>query len=91
MAQHIEFIVTDPLGLYAAPATELIDFVKRFYSELTLCYEGKKVNLKSMMGVVSLGVPTKAKLEIIADGVDEERAINEIKIKIKELGISSGE
>jgi len=89
MAKTLKFIVTDPVGLYAAPATELVDFVKRFYSHLTLRYDSKEVNLKSMMGVVSLGIPTKATLEVIADGEDEERAIQEIKDKIKELGIST--
>ena len=42
-----------------------------------------------MMGVLSLGIPTKAQLEIIADGGDEKQAIEEIKAKINELGIST--
>lgn len=88
MAQHLKFIVTDPVGLYSAPATELVNSVKQFYSHVTLKYGSKEVNLKSMMGVLSLGVPTKATLEIIAEGEDEQRAIKEIKNKINELGIS---
>ena len=40
-----------------------------------------------MMGVLSLGVPTKAELEIIADGEGEKRALDMIEDKISELGI----
>ena len=68
MAQNLEFIVTDPVGLYATPTTELVNTVKQFHSHVTLKYGNKEVNLKSMMGVLSLGVPTKAKLEIVIDG-----------------------
>ena len=42
-----------------------------------------------MMGVLSLGIPTKAQIEIIADGEDEKKAIEMIKDKINELGIST--
>jgi len=89
MAQSLKFIVTDPVGLYAAPATELVDSVKQIYSRVTLRYENKEVNLKSMMGVLSLGIPSKASLEIIIDGEDEKRALKLIIDKINELGISN--
>ena len=89
MAQNLKFIVTDPVGLYATPTTELVNAVKQFHSDVSLRYGNKEVNLKSMMGVLSLGIPTKAQLEIIADGGDEKQAIEEIKAKINELGIST--
>ena len=89
MAQNLVFIVTDPVGLYATPTTELVNVAKQFQSHVTLRYENKEVNLKSMMGVLSLGVPTRAQLEIIADGGDEERAIREIKEKLNELAIAN--
>lgn len=88
MAQNLIFIVTDPVGLYATPTTELVNVVKQFQSHVTLRYENKEVNLKSMMGVLSLGIPTKAQLEIIAEGGDEERAMREITEKLNELGIA---
>ena len=89
MAQNLKFIVTDPVGLYATPTTELVNAVKQFHSDVSLRYGNKEVNLKSMMGVLSLGIPTNAQLEIIADGGDEKQAIEEIKAKINELGIST--
>lgn len=89
MAQKLKFIVEDPVGLYATPTTELVNVVKQFQSDITLRYGQKKVNLKSMMGVLSLGVPTKAILEVEANGGDEQQAIDEIKNQIIKLGIST--
>ena len=89
MAQSLKFTVTDPVGLYATPTTELVDTVKQFCCHVTLNYGNKSVNLKSMMGVLSLGIPTKAQIEIIADGEDEKMAIEMIKVKINELFIST--
>lgn len=88
MAKTLACIVSDPVGLYATPATDLVEVVKTFNSDITLTYSGKTVNLKSMMGVLSLGIPTKAKIVITADGEDEERAIETIREKMKELGIT---
>ena len=88
MAQNLVFTVTDPVGLYATPTTELVNAVKQFHSDVTLKYGTKEVNLKIMMGVLSLGIPTKAVLEIVAEGPDEKQAIEEIKAKINELKIS---
>lgn len=89
MAQHLKFTVTDPVGLYATPTTELVNTVKQFHSDITLEYGNKIVNLKSMMGVLSLGVPTKAELEVVVTGEDENQAVKVIKEKIIELGIST--
>ena len=85
--RSLKFRVSDPVGLYATPATELVNFVKQFPCHLILKYGSKEVNLKSMMGVLSLGVPTKAELEIIADGEGEKRTLEMIEDKIEELGI----
>ena len=89
MALHLKFKVLDPVGLYATPTTELVNTVKQFSSHVHLHFERKEVNLKSLMGVLSLGVPTNADLEISIEGPDEQQAYNAIKDKINELKISS--
>ena len=89
MALHLKFKVLDPVGLYATPTTELVNTVKQFSSHFHLHFERKEVNLKSLMGVLSLGVPTNADLEISIEGPDEQQAYNAIKDKINELKISS--
>ena len=71
MAKTLACIVTDPVGLYATPAMDLIEVAKTFDSDFTLTYSGK----------------TKAKIVITADGEDEETGIKAVHEKMKELGI----
>ena len=88
MVKRIDVTVTDPVGLNATPATELVDTMKMFNSDIKLVYASKTVNMKSLMGVLSLGIPTKAKIEIIADGEDEDAVIKRALELMKDLGIS---
>ena len=62
--------------------------MKMFNSDIKLVYASKTVNMKSLMGVLSLGIPTKAKIEIIADGEDEDAVIKRVLELMKDLGIS---
>ena len=71
MAKKVNIEITNPVGLYASPATELVDAVKLYKSHVTLNYNEKSVNMKSLMGVLSLGIPHKAKIEIVVEGEDE--------------------
>ncbi|OIL30318.1 phosphocarrier protein HPr, partial [Oenococcus oeni] len=59
-----EFTITADSGLHARPATMLVQKASEFDSKLTLKYDGKEVNLKSIMGVMSLGAGKGAKIEI---------------------------
>lgn len=87
MAKKVEVYITDPVGLYATPVTELVDIVKIFNCHVRLLYNEKEVNMKSMMGVLSLGIPSKARITIIADGLDEESAIEILTKKIVAMNI----
>ncbi len=51
-----QFKVTAETGIHARPATILVQAASKFDSEIHLEYKEKKVNLKSIMGVMSLGV-----------------------------------
>ena len=78
MAEKLSFVVSDPVGLHARPATILVNQASKFTSDIKLVYNGKEVNLKSIMGVMSLGVPTKATVEIVAEGEDEQTVMKEL-------------
>ncbi|GGB36740.1 phosphocarrier protein HPr [Virgibacillus dakarensis] len=78
------FTITADTGVHARPATLLVNKAGQFKSEVEVAYNGKTVNLKSIMGVMSLGVPKGAEIKIIANGSDEEEAINGIEEVIKE-------
>lgn len=89
MAQTIRLEVTDPVGLYLTPTNTLVTIANHYDSDIHLLYDKKSVNLKSMMAVISLGVPTKAILSIEADGEDEKQAIDQIKntITSEDIGV----
>ena len=70
-----DFNITAETGIHARPATILVQTASKFASDITLTYNGKSVNLKSIMGVMSLGVGQNADVTISADGDDEKDAI----------------
>ncbi len=82
-----KFIVTDEAGLHARPATKLVNAASKFSGELSLVYQNRSVNLKSIMGVMSLGIRQGAEITIIAIGDEEEAAILAIEKELKDQGI----
>ena len=83
MAKEIKVHITDPVGLYATPATELVKAIKVFNCQVNLHYEDKTVNMKSIMGVMSLGIPTQSEITITCEGEDEETAAATIEEILK--------
>lgn len=78
------FKITAELGVHARPATMLVNKAGQYDSNIQVMYKDKKVNLKSIMGVMSLGIPNGAEVEITAEGDDENQAIDGITAIIKE-------
>ena len=79
--------VVDETGIHARPATLLVQAASKFESNVELEYNGRKVNLKSIMGVMSLGVGKDAEIVIYADGADEEEALNFVEETMKKEGL----
>jgi len=73
-----EVIVKNSTGLHARPATLLVKKASSFKSEISLEYNGKNANVKSLIGVLSLGVTKDAKVSVTATGDDEAYAVDEI-------------
>lgn len=73
-----DFHVVADTGIHARPATLLVQTASKFNSDVNLEYKGKSVNLKSIMGVMSLGVGQGADVTISADGDDAADAISAI-------------
>lgn len=73
-----QFKVTAETGIHARPATLLVQTATKFKSQLKLQYQGSSVDLKSIMGVMSLGVGQNAEVTVIAEGTDEKNAIEAI-------------
>lgn len=78
-----EFHIVAETGIHARPATLLVQAASKFNSDINLEYNGKSVNLKSIMGVMSLGVGQGADVTITADGDDAKEAIEAIADTMK--------
>ncbi|GAA0428613.1 phosphocarrier protein HPr [Lentibacillus halophilus] len=76
--QEKTFTITANTGVHARPATLLVNKAGQFQSDIQLSYNGKSVNLKSIMGVMSLGIPKGANISITASGNDEEEAMDSV-------------
>ena len=70
-----EIVVTNQVGLYARPATFFIQKANEFKSTIMVEKEERKVNAKSLLGVLSLGITKGTSIVIMADGTDEEEAV----------------
>ena len=86
--KQVTVTVVVPVGLHARPATVAVNAASKFKSEINVAFKGREVNMKSIMGVMSLGVPTKATVEIVAEGDDEKDVIASIAKVIKEQKVA---
>ena len=75
--KQITVSVVDPVGLHARPATVAVNAASKFKCEVNVAFKGREVNMKSIMGVMSLGIPTQS--EITCNGEDEDAAIAAIE------------
>ncbi|WP_088069759.1 HPr family phosphocarrier protein [Gottfriedia luciferensis] len=62
-------------GIQARPAAQFVQVATRFRSEVLLEYKGRQVNVKSIMGVMSLAVPYGEEITITVTGDDEVEAM----------------
>ena len=67
--------VNNQVGLHARPATFFIQKANEFKSSIWIEKEERRVNAKSLLGVLSLGIVGGTDIKIIADGIDEQDAV----------------
>ncbi len=70
-----EVVVQNQVGLHARPATFFIQKANEFKSTIWVEKEERKVNAKSLLGVLSLGITKGTSIVVMADGNDEEEAV----------------
>jgi phosphocarrier protein len=71
--------IVNQLGLHARPASELVMVASRFKSEIFLARNGYEVNGKSIMGVMMLAAEKGTVLDLTAEGLDAEEALNALQ------------
>lgn len=87
MKETLEYTIKNPVGLYVDIVNQLTSVAGRFNAVMTLSYHDKTVNLKSVMGVLSLGIPTKAVITITAEGPDAHEAIQAVQTCFVSLNV----
>lgn len=70
-----EVTVKNSVGLHARPATFFIQRANEFKASIWVEKDERRVNAKSLLGVLSLGIVKGTSISIIADGSDEEEAV----------------
>ena len=71
-----EVEVKNQVGLHARPATFFIQKANEFKSSIWVEKEERRVNAKSLLGILSLGIVGGTTIKIIADGEDEALAVD---------------
>ncbi len=74
-----EVTITNSIGLHARPATFFIQKANSYKSSIWVEKDDRRVNAKSLLGVLSLGIAKGMTVSLIADGQDEEIALDGLK------------
>ena len=82
-----EVVVINEVGLHARPATFFTQKANEFKSGIWIEKDDRKVNAKSLLGVLSMGIVEGTAINIIADGEDETAAVDAL-CKLVESGFT---
>ena len=82
-----EVSVQNQVGLHARPATIFIQKANEFKSSIWVEKEERRVNAKSLLGVLSLGIVGGTPIRVIADGQDEQEAVDNL-VSLVESGFA---
>ncbi len=72
-------VVQNQVGLHARPATFFIQKSNEFKSSIWVEKDDRRVNAKSLLGVLSLGITKGTEITIVTDGTDEKEAIEALE------------
>lgn len=76
--REFNYIITDPEGIHARPAGELVKAAKEFESKITLTKDGKLGDCKKIFGIMALAVKSGNEVTLTFDGSDEDAAYEKI-------------
>ncbi len=82
-----DVVIKNQVGLHARPATFFIQKANEFKSSIWVEKDERRVNAKSLLGVLSLGIIGGTTIKIIADGSDEKDAVNAL-VSLVESGFT---
>ena len=74
-----ELTINNQVGLHARPATFFIQKANEFKSSIWIEKDERRINAKSLLGVLSLGIIKGMTMDIAADGPDEQEAVEALE------------
>ncbi len=77
--------VTNSVGLHARPATFFIQKANEFKSSIWVEIGTRRINAKSLLGILSLEIIKGTDINVIADGADEEAAVSALTELVEKL------
>lgn len=83
--KEAKVVIKNETGLHARPAATVVSEASKFKSNITVKKGEKEINLKSLLGLLSLGVCKNEEIVVKADGQDEEEAVAKLKSIIENL------
>jgi len=78
-----DFTINNKLGLHARPSAQLTQIAGRYESEVFIARNGRRVNAKSIMGVMMLAAGPGSTVTVDAEGPDEQQAVDAIGVLIE--------
>jgi phosphoenolpyruvate-protein phosphotransferase len=87
--QQLELVIRNATGLHARPARVLVDLAKQYQSSVFLRFGAKRVNAKSLISVLTLGVTSGECIHVDVSGADEEQAALAIAAAVED-GLGEG-
>lgn len=82
--KEFTYTITDPEGIHARPAGVLVKQAAGYSCSVKIAKDGREVDAKRIMGVMSLGVKCGMEVVVKCDGEDEEKASTELEAFFKE-------
>ncbi len=76
--KEFKYVITDPEGIHARPAGELVKAVKAFTCSIKLAKNGKEGDCRKIFGIMGLGVKKGDEVTLTFDGADEDAAYESI-------------
>lgn len=81
--KNITVKIIDPIGIHARPASAIVNATTKFASAISFKLDGRVANAKSIINLMALGAKKDSKIEIVANGADEDQAISKIEEVLK--------
>lgn len=82
--KELTITIIHEVGLHARPAALFVKTASKYSSNVTVSYNGKTKNAKSMLGILSMGIGANAEINIQADGEDEDEVVTALADLIKD-------